>query len=1238
MPVLVVLMLLAGASALFVPRAAVAQNLRAVVYNVGSGLPTDMVKSTFQDERGFIWIATDIGLLRFDGRRYVLVSDLPSAYVKSILQVKIPRSLLHDSPAGAGARKDAGLSGGGGQANAVGARGVRGAYGARGARESDYELQTLVVTDLGVVRLGVASDTTRVMPFVPGSTRRTDSTLFYPKSIYQDRHGRLWVSEPDAIVLVEATSRGGRVVKRYLFNDIYTSDSFSRSFSLADDARGRLVAVSQRSATLFAYDDIADAFVPLPLRFSASDAPSGANAGAKGNAQSSRPFFTASAILPRPNGSIWVGTNAGVYEAPLHLPPSQWQWRLVAKANEVSCLDEDRDGILYAGTWFGGLYRLLPNAKQMEKFGIVSSNTINHIRVDDGGALWTSGDDGMTLVQPTVFRRVAAPFQRPYIQSLMLAANGDVVATDGAEVYSVGVSDLSTSFAVSSFVSRLLARAQTNEHSTMIGMASSGTSAVIGTSQGGIFRVDGLGGKNVFTRLVQLRNVPVFFMYGAADGSQWACQQDEVIRIMPDGGIRMYGSQRGMMSSAMVIRSAAARKQSAANAVNAGVAGNNNADANAGASTDGNIGASPNAAFGAASSANSNLSAGRNGSSEPAMYAGARNGPYLYRYDPANDVFINLSVPPPFKTNASIGVTDLALQGDSVIWLGTNVGLLRYRIANKALDTIALPKELARQSVNAVHIRRDGALLFTTDQTLNLFRNNQLLTLDLRSGNSAMTTTARSLVIDARDDIWLGTTQGLLYLRSSAINDQLTPEPVFTAMKINGSSVPADTLGSSSDGSGAGSSRLGKYESGAYLEAQFAALSYPADRIRYQTRLIRNGAAADSAWSESSFESFTILPPLKSGDYTLQVRAQQAGRLWSDPTEFSFRVVAPWYLSWWAWMLYACLFVGTVAGVTKLRSQHLERRNIVLRRQVAERTAEIERQMTILDEQAREIELANTQLQHQNVELQQLNAEKNEFLGMAAHDLKNPLTTVMMSASMVQRYGKNMSADDIAQQMQNMERTAKRMHDIITNLLDINAIETGNVRFSILPMPLVINVRRVVDDYRARAEAKNIQLAMNAEREELSALADESAVIEIIENLVSNAIKYSPHGASVAVVVRSGVRSVVAEEHENGVASVSKSLGAASSTSNGAVALPTQELRCVRVEVKDSGPGLSEDDKRKLFGKFARLTAQPTGGEHSTGLGLSIVKKMTEAMNGRVWCESQLGHGATFIVEFLEAS
>ncbi|MSU63222.1 MAG: ATP-binding protein, partial [Pedosphaera sp.] len=99
------------------------------------------------------------------------------------------------------------------------------------------------------------------------------------------------------------------------------------------------------------------------------------------------------------------------------------------------------------------------------------------------------------------------------------------------------------------------------------------------------------------------------------------------------------------------------------------------------------------------------------------------------------------------------------------------------------------------------------------------------------------------------------------------------------------------------------------------------------------------------------------------------------------------------------------------------------------------------------------------------------------------------------------------------------------------------------------------------------------------------------------ENLLSNAVKYSPPEKSIFVRL-------------------------------------AMNADGVRFEVRDEGPGLSAEDQKKLFGKFARLSAKPTGGEHSTGLGLSIVKRMVESMDGKVWCESELGRGATFIVQF----
>jgi signal transduction histidine kinase len=133
------------------------------------------------------------------------------------------------------------------------------------------------------------------------------------------------------------------------------------------------------------------------------------------------------------------------------------------------------------------------------------------------------------------------------------------------------------------------------------------------------------------------------------------------------------------------------------------------------------------------------------------------------------------------------------------------------------------------------------------------------------------------------------------------------------------------------------------------------------------------------------------------------------------------------------------------------------------------------------------------------------------------------------------------------------------------------------------------------------------------ERYTLVAYADKNATLQILDNLLSNAVKYSPYGRNVWVRVLDDYESLLID-----------------TTPRGSLLAPSQEY--VRIEIQDEGPGLTEEDKQKIFGKFTRLSAKPTAGEHSTGLGLSIVKKMVEGMSGKVWVESEEGKGATFIV------
>lgn len=256
--------------------------------------------------------------------------------------------------------------------------------------------------------------------------------------------------------------------------------------------------------------------------------------------------------------------------------------------------------------------------------------------------------------------------------------------------------------------------------------------------------------------------------------------------------------------------------------------------------------------------------------------------------------------------------------------------------------------------------------------------------------------------------------------------------------------------------------------------------------------------------------------------------------------------------------------------------------------------AVILRQQALLEDQAHEIHQANIELHHQNDELAALNTEKNEIMGIVSHDLKNPIGAVRGYAELI-RSGV-FEGDEVLDAAEHITQVSNRMMELVKNLLDINLLESGGLQLNILNFDVAPLVEAAITQYRTPAEAKSITLHFSNEAAKSIISADERAMMQVLDNLVSNAVKYSPHGKNVFARLKS---------------------------SNEAV----------RVEIQDEGQGISPEDMKKMFGKFQRLSAQPTGGEHSTGLGLSIVKKMVEAMNGKVWCESELGKGAMFIVE-----
>jgi two-component system, sensor histidine kinase and response regulator len=229
-----------------------------------------------------------------------------------------------------------------------------------------------------------------------------------------------------------------------------------------------------------------------------------------------------------------------------------------------------------------------------------------------------------------------------------------------------------------------------------------------------------------------------------------------------------------------------------------------------------------------------------------------------------------------------------------------------------------------------------------------------------------------------------------------------------------------------------------------------------------------------------------------------------------------------------------------------------------------------------------------------NQQLELLNQEKNEFLGIAAHDLKNPIYSISMLAQIMLE--DDLSEEERVEFLQDIKSSTERMSKLISDLLDINAIEQGRLKMTIQEDNYGMMFDHCIKDYAERASHKDIELVVENANPDLRATSDKQLFHQILDNLVSNAIKFSPKSKNIYTRFRKNDTAMI-------------------------------------IEVEDQGPGLSEDDKKKLFSKFAKMSAQPTGNESSTGLGLSIVKKYVDSLNGMIWVESEEGKGAKFICE-----
>lgn len=252
-------------------------------------------------------------------------------------------------------------------------------------------------------------------------------------------------------------------------------------------------------------------------------------------------------------------------------------------------------------------------------------------------------------------------------------------------------------------------------------------------------------------------------------------------------------------------------------------------------------------------------------------------------------------------------------------------------------------------------------------------------------------------------------------------------------------------------------------------------------------------------------------------------------------------------------------------------------------------------QLAVMVEKGRlisELAMQKKAMEQQNEELRALGDLRNRFLGIAAHDLRGPIANIQMALQYLTDPEVSVSEEERTFFLESISKQASYMLELINDLLDVSQIEAGQLELQPEPLHLGDFLAEAVHWHAGLAAAKQVSVVL-ADRPDVILHADPARLRQVVDNFLSNAVKYGPLGGTVTVRAE-------------------------------------PQGAYWRVSVQDEGPGIREEERERLFQYFGRLSARPTGGERSTGLGLAIARRVVEAHGGAVGVESEVGRGSTF--------
>ncbi|NOX18388.1 MAG: response regulator [Chlorobi bacterium] len=354
------------------------------------------------------------------------------------------------------------------------------------------------------------------------------------------------------------------------------------------------------------------------------------------------------------------------------------------------------------------------------------------------------------------------------------------------------------------------------------------------------------------------------------------------------------------------------------------------------------------------------------------------------------------------------------------------------------------------------------------------------------------------------------------------------------------------------------------------LRFEFAAVSFDVNETNRFQYFLEGFDKGWSDWSDETKKDYTNVP---EGKYKFRVRARNIYSRVSLEDAFSFEILPPFYRTVWAYFLYSAAFVFLfVAGVNWRTRKHFKEKE-TLENLIAERTKEVKEQAE---------------------KLKEMDKLKSRFFANISHEFRTPLTLII---DPVDQMISGKFKGDLKAQYGMINRNARKLLGLINQLLCLSKLESGAMTLNAVRRDIVPILKGVLNSFESSANAKNIKFEFISKRNTIKLNFDVNKMEQIIVNLISNAIKFTPAGGKISVAVNDS------------------------------------ENNFVRISVKDDGVGIPEDRIENIFDRFFQVDSSQARKYEGTGIGLALTKELVELHRGTISVKSRIDKGSEFIFD-----